>query len=354
MPSPSDTATPPPETESTDTHTVVTSGIQPSGQLHLGNYFGAIRQHINLQDEADEAFYFIVNYHALTTVQDAEALRRHTLEGALDYLALGLDPEQATLFVQSDVPQVTELTWILFNLLPTSRLEKAVAYKEKVREGLTPHAGLFNYPVLQAADILAYDAPPEADLLVPVGKDQKQNIEIARDLARRFNRRFCEDKDVLFPIPDAHILDSVATVPGLDGRKMSKSYDNTIGIFDEGDALKEKVYSIETASIPLSEPMEPEGDNVFALIRLFADAQTQAEIAEKYRRSDYGYGHAKGELLELIEAHFAEARERRRALSANDEDYVRDVLREGAKRARERADRLMERVRRRVGLAASA
>jgi tryptophanyl-tRNA synthetase len=353
MPSPSDAATPSSETASADTQTVVASGIQPSGQLHLGNYFGAIRQHIQLQEQADEAFYFIVNYHALTTVQDAEALRRHTLDVALDYLALGLDPDEATLFVQSDVPQVTELTWIFFTLLPTSRLEKGVAYKEKINQGLTPNAGLFNYPVLQAADILAYDAPPEASLRVPVGRDQKQNLEIARDLAGRFNRAYCDEGTPLFPIPEPHILDSVATVPGLDGQKMSKSYGNTIGIFDEGKTLKEKVYSIKTASVPLSEPMETEGDTVFALIRLFADEQTRAEIAEKYQRPDYGYGHAKGELLELIEEHFAEARERRRELAESREDYVRDVLREGAKRARERAERLVERVRACVGLTAS-
>jgi tryptophanyl-tRNA synthetase len=335
------------------TRTVVTSGIQPSGQLHLGNYFGAIRQHIQWQEDADDAFYFIVNYHAMTTVRDAEALRRHTLDVALDYLALGLDPEQATLFVQSDVPQVTELTWVFLNLLPTSRLEKGVAYKEKVAEGLTPNAGLFVYPVLQAADILAYDTPPQADLLVPVGRDQKQNIEIARDLAGRFNHAFCEKDDPLFPLPQAHILENVATVPGLDGRKMSKSYGNTIGIFDEGKTLKDKVYSIVTDSTPLDEPKDPEADNVFALIELFASDEKRDEIAAQYRAGGYGYGHAKGELLAMVEDHFAEARERRTEL-AQREDYVRDVLREGARRAGERAERLMAKVRGRVGLVASA
>lgn len=333
----------------TNTRTIVASGIQPTGRLHLGNYFGAIRRHIALQAKADAAFYFIVNYHAMTTVQDAEALRRHTLDVAIDYLALGLDPQQATLFVQSDVPQVTELTWVFLNLLPTSRLEKGVAYKEKVAEGLTPNAGLFAYPVLQAADILAYDAPPEASLRVPVGRDQRQNIEIARDVARRFNNTFCEKDAPLFPLPEAEILDEVATVPGLDGRKMSKSYDNTIGIFDEGDALKEKVYSIVTDSVPLDEPKDPEEDNVFALIKLFASDQKREEIAEQYRAGGYGYGHAKGALLEMIEEHFAKARQRRRDL-AEREDYVRDVLREGAKAARTRAERLLERVRACVGL----
>jgi len=354
MPPAPDTALSSPETDDADTQTIVASGIQPSGRLHLGNYFGAIRRHIALQKEAHEALYFIVNYHAMTTVQDPEALREHTLDVALDYLALGLDPDEATLFVQSDVPQVAELTWVFLNLLPTSRLEKGVAYKEKVAEGLTPNAGLFTYPVLQAADILAYDAPPAgAELRVPVGRDQRQNIEIARDVARRFNNTFCEKGAPLFPVPEAEILDDVATVPGLDGRKMSKSYDNTIGIFDEGDTLEEKVYSIVTDSAPLDEPKDPEADNVFALIKLFAPDEKREEIAEQYRAGGYGYGHAKDALLGMIEAHFARARQRRKELVER-EDYVRDVLREGAKKARERAEALMAKVRKRVGLVTSA
>jgi tryptophanyl-tRNA synthetase len=320
---------------------VVVSGIQPSGRLHLGNYFGAIRQHIDLHQE-HEAFYFIVNYHAMTSVQDAEQLRRHTFDVALDYLALGFDPDEAALFVQSDVPAVTEL--IFFNLLPTSHLEKGVSYKEKVEAGLSPNAGLFNYPVLQAADILAYGGS-----LVPVGADQKQNLEMARDLARRFNHRFCPDDDPLFPIPEPHILDDVAVVPGTDGRKMSKSYDNTIGIFDEGETLKEKVMSIVTDSTPLDAPKDPETCNVFALITLFADDETRQEIAEQYRAGGYGYGHAKQKLLGLIEDHFAEARARRKDLEERP-DYVRDVLREGASSARARVAPILERVREVTGL----
>ncbi|PSQ77029.1 MAG: tryptophan--tRNA ligase [Bacteroidetes bacterium QH_6_63_17] len=322
---------------------VVVSGIQPSGRLHLGNYFGAIRQHIDLHQE-HEAFYFIVNYHAMTTVQDAEQLRQHTFDVALDYLALGFDPDEAALFVQSDVPAVTELMWIFFNLLPTSHLEKGVAYKEKVEAGLSPNAGLFNYPVLQAADILAYGGS-----LVPVGADQKQNLEMARDLARRFNHRFCPDDDPLFPLPEPHILDDVAVVPGTDGRKMSKSYDNTIGIFDEDETLKEKVMSIVTDSTPLDEPKDPETCNVFALISLFADDETQQEIAEQYRAGGYGYGHAKQALLGLIEDHFAEARARRKKLKQRP-DYVRDVLRSGAEAAREQMAPILERVREVTGL----
>lgn len=322
---------------------VVVSGIQPSGRLHLGNYFGAIRQHIDLHTQ-HEAYYFIVNYHAMTSVDDADQLREHTFDVALDYLALGFDPEEAALFVQSDVPEVTELTWIFFNLLPTSRLEKGVAYKEKVNAGLTPNAGLFNYPVLQAADILAYGGS-----LVPVGADQKQNVEIARDIARRFNQRFCPADEPLFPVPQPHILDDVAVVPGIDGQKMSKSYNNTIGIFDEGDALKDKVMSIVTDSKPLDAPKDPETCNVFSLIKLFADEETRTEIADQYRAGGYGYGHAKQELLDLIEDYFAEARTRRKELETRP-DYVRDVLRAGAERARECVQPLMEEVRSLTGL----
>ena len=327
----------------TDTAPVVVSGIQPSGRLHLGNYFGALRQHLDLHTQ-HEAYYFIVNYHAMTTVQDADELRQHTFDVALDYLALGFDPDEAALFVQSDVPEVTELTWIFFNLLPTSRLEKGVAYKEKVNAGLTPNAGLFNYPVLQAADILAYGGTQ-----VPVGADQKQNLEIARDLARAFNRTYCPDDEPLFPVPEPHILDDVAVVPGIDGQKMSKSYGNTIGIFDEGDVLKDKVMSIVTDSEPLDAPKDPESCNVFALIQLFADEDKTEQIAQQYRDGGYGYGHAKQELLSLITDHFAEARERRKQLEQRP-DYVRDVLREGAKQAREQVAPIMDRVRSLTGL----
>jgi len=323
--------------------TVVVSGIQPSGRLHLGNYFGAIRQHLDLHTQ-HEAYYFIVNYHAMTTVQDAEALRQHTIDVALDYLALGFDPEEAALFVQSDVPEVTELMWIFFNLLPTSRLEKGVAYKEKIEAGLTPNAGLFNYPVLQAADILAYGGTT-----VPVGADQKQNLEIARDLAGKFNHTYCQDRPDIFPTPEPYILDDVAVVPGLDGQKMSKSYDNTIGIFDEGKELKDKVMSIVTDSTPLDAPKDPERCNVFALIKLFADDETREAIASKYREGGYGYGHAKKELLGMIEDFFAEARARRQEL-AQRPDYVRDVLRHGAQQARQKAAPIIEAVREATGL----
>ncbi|MEM1128648.1 MAG: tryptophan--tRNA ligase [Bacteroidota bacterium] len=326
---------------------VVVSGIQPSGQLHLGNYFGALRQHIALGNDTarrEAAYFFIVNYHALTTVQDAEALERYTLDVALDYLALGLDPAEAHLFVQSDVPQLAELTWIFLTLTPVSQLEKGVAYKDKVARGLSANAGLFTYPILQAADILIYGGS-----LVPVGADQKQNIEITRNLAQAFNRTFCPEDAPLFPMPEPLILDSVAVVPGVDGQKMSKSYGNTIGIFDEGKALKKKVMSIVTDSTPLEDPKDPDTDHVFALIKLFASDALREDIAAKYRTGGYGYGHAKKELLGLINDYFGEARARRHALAA-DPDTVRDVLREGGRAARATAERYMERVRDVVGL----
>ncbi|MDX1546682.1 MAG: tryptophan--tRNA ligase [Rhodothermales bacterium] len=326
-----------------DAATVVVSGIQPSGQLHLGNYFGAIRQHIALHDR-HEAFFFIVNYHAMTTVHDRDALERYSLDIATTYLALGFDPEKAHLFLQSDVPEVTELAWIFFTLTPVSQLEKAVAYKDKVAQGLGANAGLFNYPILQAADILVYGGT-----LVPVGQDQKQNIEITRDTAQRFNATFCPEDAPVFPVPEPFILDDVAVVPGLDGRKMSKSYGNTIGLFDEGKALKKKVFSIVTDSTPLEDPKDPDADNVFALIKLFADAEQQREIAEAYRAGGYGYGHAKKALLGMITDYFGEARERRRDLLQRP-DYVRDVLREGGRAARERAHATMDRARAAAGL----
>ena len=238
---------------------IVVSGIQPSGILHLGNYFGAIRQHIEFHDQY-ESYFFIVNYHALTSLQDADLLRKYSLNVAMDYLALGFDPDHARLFLQSDVPEVTELAWILLTLTPVSQLEKGVAYKDKVSQGMSANGGLFTYPVLQAADILIYGGTH-----VPVGADQKQNIEICRNLAQRLNDRFSPENPILH-VPEPYILGDVAVVPGTDGRKMSKSYQNTIGIFDEGSMLKKKVMSIVTDSTPLEEPKDPDTCNVFALI----------------------------------------------------------------------------------------
>jgi tryptophanyl-tRNA synthetase len=324
----------------TKTNKTILSGITPSGKLHLGNYFGAMRQHLEMQHRGD-AFYFIANYHSLTSLNEGEKVRENSVNIALDYLALGLDPEKCTFFLQSDVPQVTELSWILGSLCPVSLMEKAVAYKEKVANGLSPNIGLFTYPILQAADILIYDSD-----LVPVGADQKQNLEICRDLAGKINHVY---GDELLKLPEPHIVKEVAVVPGLDGRKMSKSYNNTIEIFDEGKSLKKRVMAIETDSTPLEDPKDPEKCNVFALIKLFADENKRKEIAVKYRSGGYGYGHAKKELLNLINDAFGEQRERRKKLE-KDSDFIMDVLKEGGRKARERAETVMERVREATGI----
>ncbi len=326
----------------TSDQTVVVSGIQSSGTLHLGNYFGAMRQHIALHKN-HPSYYFIVNYHAMTSVRDADLLRAYTLDAAITYLALGFDPSKGNLFVQSDVPHLNELTWIFFCLTPASQLEKATSYKDKVAQGLSANCGLLNYPILQASDILIYGGT-----LVPVGADQKQHIEIARDTAQRFNHIWSPDRP-LFPLPDAHIMKDVAIVPGIDGRKMSKSYANTIGIFDEGKQLKDRIMRIVTDSTPLQDPKDPDQDNVFALIRLFASEEQQSEIREAYQRGGYGYGQAKKVLIELVTDYFAEAREKRREL-LKDPDYIQDVLYQGGINARERAESCMEKVREITGL----
>ncbi len=318
----------------------VLSGIQPSGKLHLGNYFGAMRQHIDMQEGYD-AFYFMANYHTLTSLQNGEELRQNTIDVVLDYLALGLDPTTCTFFAQSDVPQVTELAWILGTLCPVSLMEKGVSYKDKVANGLAANIGLFTYPILQAADILMYNSD-----IVPVGADQKQNIEFSRDLAQKLN--FTYNKELL-KIPEPHIVESVAIVPGVDGRKMSKSYGNTILIFDEGKALKDKVMKIVTDPTPLEEPKNPDTCNVFALIRLFASNEKREEIADAYRKGGYGYGHAKKELLTLITDYFADAREKRHELEKN-QDFVMDVLKEGGEKARKRAEEVMQPIREALGL----
>ena len=319
---------------------IILSGIQPSGKLHIGNYFGAIRQHIAMQDKG-RAFYFIANFHSLTSLKNGKSLREYTYEIALDYLALGLNPDKATFFAQSDVPQVTELAWILSTLTPVSLMDKGVSYKDKIAAGLSPNIGLFTYPILQAADILIYHSN-----IVPVGEDQKQNIEICRDLAGKFNRTY--EGDFLIE-PEEYIVKSVATVPGTDGQKMSKSYDNTLPIFEEPKALKKKIMSIQTDSTPLEEPKDPTSDNVFALITLFATREQKEEIAQKYRDGGYGYGHAKKELLGLMTDYFAEATERRNELQQHP-DRVFDVLREGGKRAQIQAEQVMQPIREVVGI----
>ncbi len=317
----------------------VLSGIQPSGVLHIGNYFGAIRQHILLQEE-NECYYFVANYHAMTTIHDKKTLEENTFMVALDYLALGLDPEKATLFVQSDVPEVTELAWVLSTITPMGLLERAHSYKDKIAKGISPNHGLFAYPVLMAADILIYDSE-----LVPVGKDQKQHLEMTRDMAEKFNHIFGET----FVIPEELILPEVAVVPGIDGQKMSKSYNNTIEIFADYKTLKSRVMSIVTDSTPLEAPKDPDKSTIYALYKLFATPEEAQAMREKFLAGGYGYGHAKKELLEKIWTYFEPHRKRREELLKN-RDVVYEVLRKGAERARERAATVMDRVRERAGI----
>ncbi|MDP6045141.1 MAG: tryptophan--tRNA ligase [Phycisphaerae bacterium] len=319
----------------------ILSGIQPSGRLHIGNYFGAIRQYLKLQAEGHECFYFIANYHALTSTTDKDALEDITLHVARAYLALGIDPEKSTFFVQSDVPSVTELCWILNCHCPVSLMEKATSYKDKVARGLAPNMGLFDYPVLQAADIVIYDAD-----LVPVGQDQKQHIEMTRDMAAKFNRAFGAEALV---IPEPHIVPEVAVVPGIDGQKMSKSYENTIEIMATAKQTKKRCAKIVTDSTPLEEPKDPAGCNVIALLKLFTSDEELAEIEASYRAGGYGYGHAKGRLAELINVQFGEARERYAELEQRSDD-VRDMLRDGGRKAREVAEATMQRVRDACGI----
>ena len=323
------------------------SGIQPSGVLHLGNYFGAIRQHIASQQEVaaqgGDCFYFIADYHALTTIRCADELREHVLGVALDYLALGLDPEQSVFFRQSDVPEVQELAWILSTVTPMGLLERCHSYKDKTARGIAADHGLFAYPVLMAADILIYDANK-----VPVGKDQIQHVEVTRDIAQRLNHIYGGGEDILV-LPEAQVETTAAAVPGIDGQKMSKSYDNTIEIFASEKRLKKKIGSIQTDSKGLEEPKEPEGNTVYELYKLVATPEEQQAMAEKFRAGGYGYGHAKGELRERILETFAPFRSRREELAA-DPAEVYAILARGAERARETARATVDRVYRAVGL----
>ena len=355
----------------------ILSGVQPSGKLHLGNYFGAVKQHIAVQDEG-ECFYFIADFHSLTTIRDTTDKLNENLgkpiparqyqsdfirDVALDYLALGLDPDKVAFFRQSDVPEVTELAWILSTVTSMGLLERAVSYKEKVQKGIgrsgsepvdsteqfsdeetideanEASVGLFFYPVLMAADILIYRSHS-----VPVGKDQIQHVEMTRKMAARFNRAYGE----VFPIPD-YCLDVGAKVPGIDGQKMSKSYGNTIEIFAEGNKLKKRVMSIVTDSRAVEDVKDPTTCNVFALYSLFATPEEQTALAELYRAGGMGYGVAKQALLEKINEYFAAARQKRKEL-ANNLDYVEEVLVKGARKARAEARKTMELVRTAVGL----
>lgn len=317
----------------------VLSGIQPSGALHLGNYFAMMKRMIEYQ-ENHELFCFVVNYHALTTVKDADFLRKNTFEACVDFLALGIDPEKSYFYVQSDIPEVTELTWILSNVTEMGLLRRAHSFKDKTAKGIEANHGLFAYPVLMAADILLYGAN-----LVPVGKDQKQHVEMTRDIAQKFNHNFGDT----FVIPDVSIEKNLATIPGLDGQKMSKSYGNTIELFSSKSALKKKVMSIVTDAKAIEEPKDPDNCNLFAIYSLFLDEAGKKELRERYLAPGLRYGDVKKELLDVIWNYFEPYRDKRDAL-VNDPDTVRDIMQFGAKKAREVASEYLEKARSAVGL----
>jgi tryptophanyl-tRNA synthetase len=317
----------------------ILSGIQPSGVLHIGNYFGMMKPAIALQAEG-EALYFIADYHALTSLRDPEALRENSQRVALDFLACGLDPDRATLFRHSDVPQVTELAWILSTVAPMGLLERATSYKDKLARGLPATVGLFNYPVLMAADILIYDSE-----LVPVGKDQKQHIEITRDLAVKMNETFGQ----IFKLPEARIRAATETVPGIDGQKMSKSYGNNIDIFGDEKEMRKRVMSIVTDSTPVEAPKDPAQSTIFKLYSLVASKDEITAMREQFLKGGTGYGDFKKQLFAKLWEYFAPMRKRREEILA-DKPYIDDVLDKGATRANEIADQVMNRVREAVGL----
>jgi tryptophanyl-tRNA synthetase len=317
----------------------VLSGIQPTGPIHWGNYFGAIRQYIALQDN-EQAFYFIANLHALTTVRDPAKLRQWTFDVALDLLALGLDPNKATLFVQSDVPEVSELCWLLMTGAPMGLLERCHAYKDKKAKGLTADAGLFTYPVLQAADILAYDSDT-----VPVGEDQVQHIEVCRDLAGSFNHEFGD----VFVMPKAYVLEASARVPGTDGEKMSKSYNNTLAVFEDAKVQRKQIMRIVTDSRPMDQPKEPVGDVLFDLYSLVASEADREAMAAQYRRGGFGYGEIKKALADAAEEFWAEPRARRAELAAHP-DRIDGILTAGAAKARDKARDVLCRAQKACGI----
>lgn len=317
----------------------VLSGIQPSGELHIGNYFGMMKPMIEYQ-ERTELFCFIVNYHAMTSVSEPGRLSEGTLRAALDFLSLGLDPEKSIFWVQSDVPEVTELTWILNNVTPVGLLLRSHSYKDKVEQGIAPNHGLLSYPVLMAADILLYQAER-----VPVGKDQQQHLEITRDIAMRFNNSFGET----FVLPEAEINPNIPTVVGIDGRKMSKSYDNTIEIFCEEKELRQKIARIVTDATPVADPKDPEKCHLYATISLFMNEKEKADLAARYRRGGLKYSDVKKELFERMLEYFQEAHARRKEL-ANHPETIRTILHKGAEKARNLARPTLELVRKRTGL----
>ncbi len=319
----------------------ILSGLQPSGRLHIGNYFGMMEAALRLQHEGD-AYYFIADYHSLTSIHDAATLRSHVRDLAIDFLACGLDPDKCVFFRQSDVPEVTELAWILSTVTPMGLLERCHSYKDKVARGLAATHGLFAYPVLMAADILIYDSD-----VVPVGRDQKQHVEVTRDLAIKMNEAF---GDGLLKVPEPRIREETAIVPGIDGQKMSKSYDNTLQLFEEPGELKKKIMKkLVTDSTPLEAPKPLEGSTILPLYKLVASTADYDRMVEDHQRGGIGYGDFKKRLLEALTNHFAPMRERRAGIVA-DTGYVERVLTEGAEKARAVARQTLARVRAAVGL----
>jgi tryptophanyl-tRNA synthetase len=317
----------------------VLSGIQPTGRFHWGNYFGAIKQYIDFQ-EAHDGYYFIADLHALTTIREPDVLRGYVYDAALDLLALGLNPEKATLFVQSDVPEVSQLCWLLMTGAPLGLLERCHAYKDKTAKGLRADVGLFTYPILMAADILAYDSN-----WVPVGEDQVQHIEVCRDLARSFNAHFGE----VFTMPEAKIVPGAAKVPGTDGEKMSKSYNNTLALFGDPKELRKKIMRISTDSRPMEDAKDPETDHLFQLLRLFATQEQIEEVRAIYLKGGFGYGDIKKRLADAADVYLEPSRKRRLELESNPEK-VREILRLGALKARERASDVLTRAERACGI----
>jgi len=317
----------------------VLSGIQPTGRFHWGNYFGAIKQYIDLQD-AHDGYYFIADLHALTTVREPEVLRGYVRDAALDLLALGLNPERATLFVQSDIPEVSQLCWLLMTGAPLGLLERCHAYKDKTSKGMKADVGLFTYPILMAADILAYDSN-----WVPVGEDQVQHIEVCRDLARSFNAHYGE----VFTMPEAKIVPGAAKVPGTDGEKMSKSYDNTLALFGDPKELRKKIMRISTDSRPMEDSKDPQTDHLFLLYQLFASQEQIEEVKAIYLRGGFGYGDIKKRLADAADVYLEPSRQRRAALE-NDPQRVDEILQKGAAKARQIASAVLERAERACGL----
>ncbi len=319
----------------------ILSGVQPSGNLHIGNYFGAIRQFVRMQEEAAECFFFVANLHAMTTIHDGAELREKAFQVAVDFLALGLDPQRSIIYMQSDVPEVTELAWMLSTVTPMGLLQRGHSYKDKVAKGITPNHGLFAYPVLMAADILITRADR-----VPVGKDQKQHLEMTRDIAAAFNQAYGEG---LLTIPEEYILPEVAVVPGIDGQKMSKSYGNTIEIFAPEAELRRRVMSIVTDSTPVAEPKPTRGNTLYALLKLFTPPAEWPATKRCFTEGGTGYGELKKRLLGLILDTFRDARARREAL-LRDRGLVEHVLHQGRDRAKVVIDQVMAECRKACGL----